>query len=379
MGSIPDDVELRARDVAARLRARAAAYQPDENPDDVAKVNDDLNADLAALSGSLNSTAIELDVGTALPHQLRETADAIDDVLAHRTPKRTAEKGPWLGTTFFVMVVLAIFTLSPIRSCYRSGMDRWHAYLRGNAAQRAATPVSFDQPPPKPAKYMTDFAGVIEPDRAARLNEMLAAFERETSNQVVVYVAPSLPSDRSIEEAASSAFSAWGIGQKGRDNGVLFLVFINDRQMRIEVGYGLEGVLTDAVAKQITSDVVKPYFKREDYGRGVEAGTRAIMSVSRGEGFSGSGLTVAERAKAFSAEALGFVLVVSGILLGLFVISGFIALWLRAAPSSSGGGSSSGDSDSSWSSSSSSSSSSSDSSFSGGGGGSGGGGASDRW
>ena len=146
----------------------------------------------------------------------------------------------------------------------------------------------------KPARYATDRAGVIAADRLAALNESLAAFERDTSNQIVVYVDRRVPADTTIEELAAATYRSWGIGQKGKSNGVLFLVFVDDRAMRVEVGYGLEGAIPDAIAKRITSEVVKPLFKNGDYAGGVEAGARALMAAARGEGYSGTRRTVAE-------------------------------------------------------------------------------------
>jgi uncharacterized protein len=150
----------------------------------------------------------------------------------------------------------------------------------------------------KPARYATDKAGVIPAARLDALNESLAAFERETANQVLVYVDRRLPEDTSIEDLAAATYRGWGIGQKDMSNGVLFLVFVDDRAMRIEVGYGLEGAIPDAIAKRITSEVVRPLFKKGDYAGGVEAGARALMAAARGEGFAGTGRTVAETRRA---------------------------------------------------------------------------------
>src|SRR5262245_30127583 len=152
--------------------------------------------------------------------------------------------------------------------------------------------------PPKPSRYVTDQAGVIPAARLSALNEKLAAFERETSNQVLVYVDRRLPADTTIEEVANEAVRTWGVGQKGRSNGALFFVFVDDHAMRLEVGYGLEGAIPDARAKQITSDVVKPFFKKGDYAGGVEAGVDAILRAARGEGYAGRGRTVAEGGRA---------------------------------------------------------------------------------
>jgi uncharacterized protein len=141
--------------------------------------------------------------------------------------------------------------------------------------------------PARPGRYVTDTTGRLDAARLAALNEKLAAFERQTSTQVLVYVAAKLPAGTTLEEFANQAFHAWGIGQKGRDNGVLFVVFLDDRAMRIEVGYGLEGALPDARTRQITGTSVKPLFKEGDYVGGVEAGADAILAAARGEAYVG--------------------------------------------------------------------------------------------
>lgn len=292
---------------------------------------------------------------------------------------------------FYASFFVLLLGWGGVRACYTHGMQGWREYQTSRQFTAAsAIPWEGDEPP-KPTRYVTDRAGVLDPDSANALNERLAAFERETSTQVVVYVARSMPSGTTIEEIANRAFGAWRIGSRGKDNGVLFLVFIEDRQMRIEVGYGLEGVLTDALSKRIIEDVAKPFFKREAYTAGVEAAARAIVDVARGEGLEGTGQTAAERASMFGASvrsffitAIGFLLVISGIAIGVFICASILVVLEKVfgtGPGFSGGGSSgawSGGSSSS-SSYSGSSSSSSSSSFSGGGGSSGGGGASGSW
>jgi uncharacterized protein len=148
-------------------------------------------------------------------------------------------------------------------------------------------------PPPRPERYVTDLAGVLDEARRKALNERLAQFERETSNQVLVYVDRKLPAGTTLEEFASRAFRAWKVGQEDRDNGVVFFAFVDDRKMRIEVGYGLEGAIPDARAKQITSGVVVPAFKRGDFAGGTEGAAEALMKAARGE-YQGTGKTVAE-------------------------------------------------------------------------------------
>jgi uncharacterized protein len=148
--------------------------------------------------------------------------------------------------------------------------------------------------PPRPDRYATDRAGVVEPARLSALNETLAQFERETSNQVIVYVERALPAGASIEDFASAAFRAWKVGQADRDNGAVFFVFVDDRQTRIEVGYGLEGVLPDIRAASIIEDYAKPRFRANDFAGGTAAAAEQIMRAARGEPYQGTGRTRAE-------------------------------------------------------------------------------------
>lgn len=152
--------------------------------------------------------------------------------------------------------------------------------------------------PPAPTRYATDLTGVVDAARLDALDKKLAAFERETSNQVVVYVDRTLPPGATLEEWSTAAFNAWGIGQKGRNNGVGLLVFVDDRRLRIEVGYGLEQALSDDEAARIIEVAIKPHFKAGDYTAGIEAGADAIMKAARTAGYRGNGRTRGEKKRA---------------------------------------------------------------------------------
>jgi uncharacterized protein len=130
---------------------------------------------------------------------------------------------------------------------------------------------------------VTDGADVLSEVVEAELNTKLEAFENETSNQVVVYINRLLPEDWELEDFAADAFQAWGIGQEGRDNGVLFVVFTQDRRTRIEVGYGLEGALPDALAAQVLEEQAIPHFRAGDWEAGVGDGVDGIIAATRGE------------------------------------------------------------------------------------------------
>jgi uncharacterized protein len=148
--------------------------------------------------------------------------------------------------------------------------------------------------PPKPDRYFNDYAGVVSNEAAQRFNEQLAQFERETSDQVVVAVFPKMQSDSDLADYTQRVAQAWGVGEKERRNGAVLFVFIQDRKMFIQVGYGLEGALPDATAFDITERHIKPLFRNGNYEGGIATGIDLICQAIRGE-YKGSGRTVAEQ------------------------------------------------------------------------------------
>src|SRR5207247_722880 len=148
--------------------------------------------------------------------------------------------------------------------------------------------------PPKPDRYFNDYAGVVPKAAADRFNEQLAQFERETSDQVVVAVFPKMQSDSDIAAYTRRVAEGWGVGQKEKRNGVVLFVFIQDRKMFIQVGYGLEGALPDATAFDITERRIKPRFRNNDYEGGLAEGIDSIFKAVRGE-YQGTGGTVREK------------------------------------------------------------------------------------
>ena len=148
--------------------------------------------------------------------------------------------------------------------------------------------------PPKPDRYFNDYADVVSKTAALRFNEELAQFERETSDQVVVAIFPKMQTDSDIADYTQRVAQAWGVGQKERRNGVVLFMFVQDRKMFIQVGYGLEGALPDITAFDITEYRMKPLFRNGDYEGGLATGIDSIFKAIRGE-YKGSGNTVAER------------------------------------------------------------------------------------
>ena len=125
--------------------------------------------------------------------------------------------------------------------------------------------------PPKPDRYITDQAGVVDAPALSAINDQLEQFEKQTSNQIVVAIYPSLPQDAEIAQYATDTYNAWGIGQKGKDNGALLIIFVNDHKMFICTGRGLEGALPDAICKNIITQVITPPFRQGNYAGGIQA------------------------------------------------------------------------------------------------------------
>ena len=129
---------------------------------------------------------------------------------------------------------------------------------------------------------VNDYAGIVRTEHAHALERALAQFEQKTGHQVAVLTVPSLDGE-DIEGFAIRVAENWKIGHKGFDNGAILIVASRDRKLRIEVGYGLEGVLPDATASTIIRNVIVPRFRANDFSGGVVAGVDAIMKVTSGE------------------------------------------------------------------------------------------------
>ena len=135
---------------------------------------------------------------------------------------------------------------------------------------------------PNPATLVTDVAGVLTPEQKQALENKLVAIDDSSSNQIAVVIIPSLDGYPK-EEYATKLFRDWGIGNKKTNNGVLLLIAINDRQIRIEVGYGLEGAIPDITALNIIDNDIKPAFKAGNYYEGIDQATDNIAKAAVGE------------------------------------------------------------------------------------------------
>jgi uncharacterized protein len=142
-----------------------------------------------------------------------------------------------------------------------------------------------------PNRYFNDYAGLIKPATAASLNAELESFERSTSNQLVVAIFPELPDAMTVEDYGVQLYRAAKIGQKGKDNGALLLVFVKNRKIWIATGRGLEGALPDAICKRIVAEQIAPRFQTGDFDGGLTQGVHSMMAAAQGE-YKGTGKTV---------------------------------------------------------------------------------------
>lgn len=132
--------------------------------------------------------------------------------------------------------------------------------------------------PGKPTGYVSDFAGVISTSQKQEIESKLSALEKNTGNEVAVVTVKSLGGD-TVENFALKLFQEWGIGSKKNNNGVLILVAPTEREVRIEVGYGLEGAITDLQSGNIIRQVMIPAFKTGDYGAGISRAADAVTAI----------------------------------------------------------------------------------------------------
>jgi uncharacterized protein len=177
---------------------------------------------------------------------------------------------------------------------------------------------------------VVDAANVIDAATREQIVEKLAAFETKSSDQVVVVTVPSLGGEE-IEPFSNRLYRAWALGQKQENNGVLLVVAPNDRKVRIEVGYGLEGTLTDLLSKLIIENAIIPAFRSGDYAGGISRGVDGILTV-----LSGDAAELEARAKRNIQEQSSDVDWVMLIFATIFVIIFFSGIILPAIVTSFG-------------------------------------------
>jgi uncharacterized protein len=140
---------------------------------------------------------------------------------------------------------------------------------------------------PDPLGAVSDFAGIMAEEDIRHIGGLASALKQKTGAELAVVTVDTIGAAASIEEYALDLFARWGIGQKGKDNGVLLLLAMKERQVKIEVGYGLEGALPDSMIGRILDRAVLPLFKEENYSGGLLLGAQALAAaVAKEQGLS---------------------------------------------------------------------------------------------
>lgn len=134
--------------------------------------------------------------------------------------------------------------------------------------------------PPPPDRWFTDRAGLVSPTEGDLLNRKLADFEQQSGAQFIIYIFPALEGE-SIEDFTIRCAEKWKVGQKKYDNGLILFVFAKDRAVRIEVGYGLEGTITDAFSSRVIREILAPPFQQQQYATGLNAAADALIKKIR--------------------------------------------------------------------------------------------------
>lgn len=183
--------------------------------------------------------------------------------------------------------------------------------------------MAFAQDFPSYTGFVNDYAGLLSAEGKAQLEDRLSQLEKDTTAEVAVVTITSLEGE-SIEDYAVGLFEKWGIGKEDKDNGVVFLVALTERKVRIEVGYGLEPVLTDGRAGRILDTAVVPNFKTGDYETGIIAGVAAIEDYLR------EGATLADNPVRNLFSGIGFL---PPLLIGLGIISVYMAALMARSKS----------------------------------------------
>ena len=175
-------------------------------------------------------------------------------------------------------------------------------------AQAALAPV------PALTAPVTDLTGTLTPEQTATLDQELRDFAARKGSQIAILIVPSTAPE-AIESYSIRVADAWKLGRKAQDDGVLLLVAKDDRAMRIEVGYGLEGAIPDAIAKRVIAETLTPSFRQGDYFAGLQAGVQQLMKLIDGEQLPPPQTKAAGEGRS-SAQEVGFMVLIGAILAG---------------------------------------------------------------
>jgi uncharacterized protein len=192
----------------------------------------------------------------------------------------------------------------------------------------AAIVCHADEIPSVPPDPVVDLAGIIDDSVQTRLNRYLRELEQKTTAQMVILTVKSLQGQSLEEFSITIAHDKWKLGQKGKDNGILLVVALNERKYRIEVGYGLEGILPDSLVGSIGRQYLVPYFRRGDYSGGIYAATLAIANeVAGNAGVKITGMAAVENVSPVKGrrKATGFL----GKIVFLLIFLGIVVIFIK--------------------------------------------------
>ncbi|MCX8094138.1 MAG: TPM domain-containing protein [Candidatus Goldbacteria bacterium] len=129
-----------------------------------------------------------------------------------------------------------------------------------------------------PTGWVNDYASLLTQEEKIKIESLISEFEHKTGNEIAVVIIKSLE-DNNLEDFTNRLFERWGIGKKGKDNGIMLFIALKERKIRIEIGYGLEAFISDSLAGNIIREVIVPYFKQNQYYDGIYAGVFEIASI----------------------------------------------------------------------------------------------------
>ena len=139
--------------------------------------------------------------------------------------------------------------------------------------------IAYTQKLPKPVGYVNDFASVIDENTKLKMGRLAEIIKKTTGAEIAVVTVKSIAPYATIEDFSINLASKWGIGEKGKDNGILIVLAMKERRIRIEVGYGLEGFITDGLAGEIIDKSILPYFRSGNYSKGLLKGEEAVAGI----------------------------------------------------------------------------------------------------
>ncbi|BBP04979.1 lipoprotein [Sulfuriferula plumbiphila] len=197
-------------------------------------------------------------------------------------------------------------------------MKRWLAALAALLYVVLTSPILAAVAVPALKAHVTDLTDTLTSAQVASLEQQLSDFEKRKGSQLAVLIVPTVAPE-AIEQYAIRVAETWKLGRKGVDDGVLLLVAKNDHALRIEVGYGLEGVIPDAIAKRVIAETIVPHFKQNDFAGGIQAGVDQIIRLIDGEALP----PVKTQTQNSSSDPLGLLFIV-------VVAAAFIGQVLRA-------------------------------------------------